>query len=94
MQSLQGRAGDLSGLSQDDAFMIDQVNLFERLGKDVFVKLSTEFYTRVYSDSKEPWFAEIFKGSTIDDAIQNQYEFFIQVHKSFTACTYLSLCLL
>jgi len=62
----------------DDAFLIDEVNLFERLGKETFTKLSTRFYDLVYSDDANPWFRNIFASSKKEDAIQNQYEFFIQ----------------
>jgi len=67
----------MSGVSQEDATAVDDVNLYERLGYDTFVKLSTNFYNNVYNDDEE-WFREIFANSTKDDAIQNQYEFFIQ----------------
>mmetsp|Transcript_25640 Transcript_25640/g.41285 ORF Transcript_25640/g.41285 Transcript_25640/m.41285 type:complete len:137 (+) Transcript_25640:126-536(+) len=77
MQALQSNASDLSGVAQGDAFKIDEVNLFERLGKEVFVKLSTNFYNRVYADS-EQWFVDIFAGKPKEASIQNQYEFFIQ----------------
>jgi hypothetical protein len=33
--------------------------------------------SRVYEDEEE-WFREIFAGSNKKDAIQNQYEFFVQ----------------
>jgi truncated hemoglobin YjbI len=75
--SLQDKASQDSGVSQEEAFKIDQVNLYERLGRDVFVQLSTEFYNRVYSDP-DAWFLDIFASSPKDAAIQNQYEFFIQ----------------
>ena len=42
-----------------DEFLIDQKNHFKLLGQDLIVKLSTEFYTRVYEDT-EQWFVDIF----------------------------------
>ena len=45
----------MSGVPQADAMSIDEVNLYERLGKDPFVELSTAFYTRVYAD-QDSWF--------------------------------------
>jgi hypothetical protein len=33
-------------VKQEDAFAIDKVNLYQRLGRDPFVKLSTNFYNR------------------------------------------------
>ncbi|KAG6391267.1 hypothetical protein SASPL_149020 [Salvia splendens] len=44
---------------------------------DAFINLSTNFYNRVYDDEEE-WFRSIFANSKKEDAIQNQYEFFIQ----------------
>lgn len=77
MQELQKEARSRSGVSEEDAFSIDEVNVYDRIGQAAFIKLSTEFYNRVYSD-KEQWFKDIFAGSTKEEAIQNQYEFFIQ----------------
>ncbi len=62
----------------DEAFLIDEVNLYQRLGKETFVTLSTHFYNLVYHDDEHPWFRDIFASSNLEDAIQNQYEFFIQ----------------
>lgn len=36
----------MSGVSQEDATAVDDVNLYERLGYDTFVKLSTNFYNK------------------------------------------------
>ncbi|GAQ77952.1 hemoglobin-like protein [Klebsormidium nitens] len=77
MQSLQEQASQKSGVPLDEAFQVDAVNLYERLGHQVFIDLSTNFYTRVYDD-KETWFRDIFANSTREHATQNQYEFFIQ----------------
>ncbi|KAK3134012.1 hypothetical protein QOZ80_6AG0543930 [Eleusine coracana subsp. coracana] len=79
MRSLQEKASAWSGVATDDAFAIDDGNLFEALGGTTqpFVDLSTNFYTRVYEDEEE-WFREIFAGSNKEDAIQNQYEFLVQ----------------
>jgi truncated hemoglobin YjbI len=57
-------------------FSIDDVNLYERLGRDKFVELSTCFYNKVYADT-EPSFRGMFPKDKAS-AIQNQYEFFIQ----------------
>ncbi|KAK3438268.1 hypothetical protein EUGRSUZ_C02883 [Eucalyptus grandis] len=77
MQSLQEKAAQWSGVDQEDAFAIDGTNLFEKLGLPTFVNLSTNFYTRVYDDEEE-WFRSIFANSKKEEAIQNQYEFFVQ----------------
>ncbi|KAM7490350.1 hypothetical protein LguiA_033271 [Lonicera macranthoides] len=77
MQSLQQKASEWSGVEQKDAFAIDETNLFEKLGLQTFISLSTNFYTRVYEDEEE-WFRSIFANSTKEEAIRNQYEFFVQ----------------
>ncbi|KAK7293715.1 hypothetical protein RJT34_16588 [Clitoria ternatea] len=77
MQSLQQKASDWSGVPTDDAFAIDDTNLFQKMGLQSFVNLSTNFYNRVYDDEEE-WFRLIFASSEKENAIQNQYEFFVQ----------------
>ncbi|KAJ8424189.1 hypothetical protein Cgig2_033667 [Carnegiea gigantea] len=77
MQSLQEKASQYSGIATEDAFAIDETNLYEKLGLQTFIDLSTNFYTRVYDDEEE-WFRSIFANSKKEDAIQNQYEFFVQ----------------
>lgn len=77
MQSLQQKAAEWSGVAPEDAFAIDGTNLYLKLGHQTFVDLSTEFYSRVYADDQQ-WFQSIFANSRKEDAIQNQYEFFIQ----------------
>jgi hypothetical protein len=46
MQSLQDQASQKSGVPLDEAFRVDEVNLYERLGHQTFIDLSTNFYTR------------------------------------------------
>lgn len=46
MQSLHRQASLWSGVKQEDASAIDDVNLYERLGFEAFVKLSTNFYNK------------------------------------------------
>ncbi|GJV18615.1 two-on-two hemoglobin-3 [Tanacetum coccineum] len=77
MQTLQEKAAEWSGVDHEDAFAIDQTNLYQKLGLQTFINLSTDFYTRVYEDEEE-WFRSIFADSKKEDAIQNQYEFFVQ----------------
>ncbi|TKY74599.1 Two-on-two hemoglobin-3 [Spatholobus suberectus] len=77
MQSLQQKASEWSGVSTADAFAIDDANLFNKLGLQTFVTLSTNFYNRVYDDEEE-WFRSIFATSEKENAIQNQYEFLVQ----------------
>lgn len=67
----------LCGMTRERALRIDEVNLYDRLGQPAFTRLSQEFYSRVFND-EEKWFRNIFKNSTIEEAIQNQMEFFMQ----------------
>ncbi|KAJ6330113.1 hypothetical protein OIU76_008858 [Salix suchowensis] len=78
MQSLQEKASEWSGVDSADAFAIDNTNLFQKLGLQTFINLSTNFYNRVYDDEEEEWFRSIFVNSKKEEAIQNQYEFFVQ----------------
>ena len=66
-----------TGLSIKEAMSIDDTNLYKKLGEETFWKLSTIFYTKVFND-EELWFRNIFKNRSLEDAIQNQVEFFIQ----------------
>jgi len=70
-----GRTTYYSGPAMNK-FSIDDVNLYEQLGHDKFVELSTCFYNKVYADT-EPSFRGMFPKDQAS-AIQNQYEFFIQ----------------
>lgn len=67
----------VSGVKREDAFKIDEINIYNALGEEVFYKLSNTFYAKVFND-EEKWFRNIFKGKTLDEAVQNQAEFFIQ----------------
>nr|XP_007161323.1 hypothetical protein PHAVU_001G060000g [Phaseolus vulgaris]ESW33317.1 hypothetical protein PHAVU_001G060000g [Phaseolus vulgaris] len=77
MQNLQQKASEWSGVATEEAFAIDTTNLFHKLGLQTFINLSTNFYNRVYGDEEE-WFRSIFADSEKENAIQNQYEFFVQ----------------
>lgn len=57
MPTLPEIASERSGVPLSDAFSIDEVNLYERLGHETFVKLSTAFYDAVYSH-EETWFRQ------------------------------------
>ncbi|CAL5440513.1 unnamed protein product [Camellia sinensis] len=77
MQSLQQKASELSGVDRSDPFAIDDTNLFQKLGLETFIKLSTNFCTRVYDDEEER-FQSIFANSKKEDAIRNQYKLLVQ----------------
>ncbi len=66
----------LQGMSSPSRYSVDKVNLYEQLGHDKFVELSTCFYGKVYADT-EPAFRGMFPKDK-DGAIQNQFEFLIQ----------------
>lgn len=53
MQSLQQKAAEWSGVDTDDAFAIDDTNLFEKLGLQTFINLSTNFYNRYKSSYRK-----------------------------------------
>ncbi|KAL4457310.1 hypothetical protein ABPG75_012175 [Micractinium tetrahymenae] len=65
-------------ISIEDAFSIDQVNLYDRLGLDALKKLATEFYDRVYADTEDAHFRSVFANSPKAVAIKNNYEFMAQ----------------
>ncbi|KAG8495378.1 hypothetical protein CXB51_012999 [Gossypium anomalum] len=77
MHSLRQKASEWSGIDTVDAFAIDDTNLFHKLGLQTFINLSTNFYSRVYNDEEE-CFRSIFANSKKEEAIQNQYEFFVE----------------
>ncbi|XP_027333168.1 two-on-two hemoglobin-3 [Abrus precatorius] len=77
MPSLQEKASEWSGVAAADASAIDNADLFNKLGLQTFINLSTNFYNRVYDDEEE-WFRLIFANSEKENAIQNQYQFFVQ----------------
>lgn len=59
MQSLQEKASEWSGVHPNDAFAIDETNLYEKLGLQTFINLSTNFYNR-YNPVKNLGFCFIF----------------------------------
>lgn len=78
MRDLDSLIEEKTGLSLKEAMSIDEVNLYTRLGEETFWNLSKCFYSKVYSDEEEKWFKNIFKNKPMDEAIQNQVEFFMQ----------------
>ena len=47
-------------------------SLYERIGDEGILLLTTLFYDRVFSDDDEQWFMNIFSSSTKQEAIDNQ----------------------
>ena len=70
-----------SGVSYDESLVATQLkpSIYERIGKeDGFIKLSQLFYDRVFDDKDASWFLNIFSSSTKQEAVENQYRFFVQ----------------
>ena len=77
---LQKAACENSGISYEQSLKALHLkpSLYERLGKEDGIKqLSTLFYDRIFS-SEQQWFLNIFSSSTKDEAIDNQFRFFVQ----------------
>ena len=68
-----------SGVSYESSLVSQQLSptLFDRLGEDGFRKLSESFYNNVFRD-ESAWFLNIFSSSTKQEAVENQYRFFVQ----------------
>jgi truncated hemoglobin YjbI len=80
-QELQGRAYQACGVTYDQSLQAIQLNpsIYERIGQiDGFKDLSRLFYNRVFDDKDTVWFLNIFSSSTKQEAIDNQYRFFVQ----------------
>jgi truncated hemoglobin YjbI len=67
-------------MQQEEGYLIDRLvpNVWERLGQERFIALSTAFYERVYADAEDALFRAQFADRPIAAAIQNQWEFFSQ----------------
>ncbi len=78
MNELDALIEEKTGLTIEQAMRIDKVNLYKKLGEETFWKLSKTFYTKVFNDEEEPWFKNIFKNRSMEEAIENQAEFFMQ----------------
>mmetsp|Transcript_8083 Transcript_8083/g.12219 ORF Transcript_8083/g.12219 Transcript_8083/m.12219 type:complete len:167 (-) Transcript_8083:83-583(-) len=68
------------GLQHSESEVATQLSpsIYERIGKEKgFMKLSQLFYDRVFDDT-EHWFLNIFSSSTKQEAVENQYRFFVQ----------------
>ena len=77
MNELDALIEEKTGLTIEQAMRIDKVNLYKKLGEETFWKLSKTFYTKVFTD-EEVWFRNIFKNRSIEEAIENQAQFFMQ----------------
>eukprot|EP01036_Dinobryon_divergens_P024551 gene24551-33014_t len=73
---LQQKALELSGLTYDQAFAIDESDIGEKLGEFYITLLVEKFYGKVYSD-KDEWFRSLFL-SPKEENSQNLGDFLIQ----------------
>lgn len=79
-QELQQAALENGGVSYQESLEAEKLEptLYERIGHDGFVQLTTSFYDKVFDDKETAWFVNIFSSSTKQEAIENQYRFLIQ----------------
>ena len=79
-QELQNAALEQGGVSFEESIEAEKMepSLYERIGHEGFVELSTKFYDKVFNDTDSAWFLNIFSSSTKREAIENQYLFLIQ----------------
>ena len=82
---LRQAASERSGVSYDESTVATsdgdgrlQPSIYERLGETGLRQLSQLFYDRVFADQQNAWFLGIFSSSTRQEAIENQYLFFVQ----------------
>ncbi|KAI7843020.1 hypothetical protein COHA_003352 [Chlorella ohadii] len=70
------KAAERAGLTLDEAWSVDEVNLYDRLGLDTLQKFSTAFYTSFYKD--KPYYEALFKTHPLEQSIENQWSFLAQ----------------
>lgn len=77
---LQRETKEKSGVSVEESEEAASLSpsIYERIGEDGFLELSTLFYDRVFADTEAKYFLNIFSTSTKCEAIDNQYRFFVQ----------------
>jgi hemoglobin len=77
---LQDAALKTSGVSFEESQIAFKLSptIYERLGQDGILELTTLFYDRVFQDDQEVWFLNIFSSSTKGEAIDNQFRFLVQ----------------
>uniref|UniRef100_A0A7S2EPK9 Globin n=1 Tax=Trieres chinensis TaxID=1514140 RepID=A0A7S2EPK9_TRICV len=78
--TLHRLAFDTSGVTYEESLEATnlQPSIYERIGSDGFENLSESFYDRVFADNEAQWFLNIFSSSTRQEAVENQYRFFVQ----------------
>lgn len=78
---LQRQTQEASGVSHEESLLALELSpsLYDRWGVEGFEVLSRLFYDSVFADTTTPWFTSIFASSTKEEAIGNQYRFFVQI---------------
>lgn len=77
---LQKRTYEISGISYEESQFVLKLepSMYKRIGEmNGFELLSTLFYNHVFNDTDQA-FRSIFASSTKNEAIDNQYKFFVQ----------------
>uniref|UniRef100_A0A7S2WRL1 Globin n=1 Tax=Eucampia antarctica TaxID=49252 RepID=A0A7S2WRL1_9STRA len=79
-QQLQDYAFKYSGVTYEESLEAINIkpSIYERIGDKGFMKLSELFYERVFNDDDAAWFLNIFSSSTKNEAVDNQFRFFVQ----------------
>ena len=79
-QELQQKSLENGGVSYEESLEAEKLepSLYDRIGHEGFVQLSTSFYDKIFADKESAWFLNIFSSSTKQEAIENQYLFLIQ----------------
>jgi truncated hemoglobin YjbI len=75
IRDIQIKAEESSGITADQVYKIDEVDLIEKLGETTFITLCGVFYDKIYrSEILKHLFQEVEK----DDMTHNMYEFLIE----------------
>mmetsp|Transcript_16151 Transcript_16151/g.28211 ORF Transcript_16151/g.28211 Transcript_16151/m.28211 type:complete len:177 (+) Transcript_16151:36-566(+) len=77
LQDAAKRSSGVSYEESENALRLEP-SLFQRIGEEGFLELSTLFYDLVFDDTEHQWFLNIFSSSTKREAIDNQFRFFVQ----------------
>ena len=76
---LRQAAFESSGISYEESLVATELrpSIYDRLGETGLQNLSAKFYDKVFAD-KDKAFQSIFSSSTRNEAVENQYLFFVE----------------
>ena len=76
---LRQAAFESSGISYEESLVATELHpsIYDRLGETGLQNLSATFYDKVFAD-KDKAFQSIFSSSTRNEAVENQYLFFVE----------------